>query len=263
MVFIKIYFYYIIARYSFIITDTDDLKKQKKNTKKTSFMPMKLNEITQNKQKYYANRKEKLMNANNNPNNLNSVKPKDIVRVKEVTKINSDDNVRRNLNTIEIKEYANIQVIKNINHGENSFKLNSNKLMYKDINGKIPNSKSSEKNSNLNTRAAISKENSNGKSKNNSVSNEIHIRNNSKESSSDRMNVKIPINMANIHSFNINVITQTVNSQVNNFVNTNLNTNNSNKNGSSNSLTNLNLNANILGKNQVNNLIQMKKKKHN
>lgn len=75
-------------------------------------------------------------------------------------------------------------------------------------------------------------------------------------------NFKIPINMNNIHSFNINVITQTVSNQVNNFISTlsaPINNINQRENGSSKNLINIDSSNN--NSCFYNNLIPIKKKK--
>ncbi len=186
---------------------------------------------------------------------------------------------KKSLNFFDTKESSNLNINKNF---QKEFILSENQIINtnnKEIRGRITNCTPSENIFSQNNLISSSKDLFNF---NNSLPNEITYNlNKSKESGgntlfertnsidNDKRNtitnkngLKIPINMNNIHSFNINVITQTVSNQVNNFI-SNLNSNvtylNSDKGSSNSSLINLNSNTNI---NLINNnLIPIKKKK--
>jgi len=139
-----------------------------------------------------------------------------------------------------------------------------------------------EKSHQLNNPISVQQELNNYRFRNSSHSNERNNINQSKESlgkgfneransididkknnNLNKNNIKIPLNMTNIHSFNINVITQTVSNQVNNFISTlssPLNQGKFKDYESSNNLINLNSNNNPNFFN--NNLIPINKKKN-
>lgn len=265
---------------SFIIYHLDEVKKIKKNNRKSNIVPIKISENNTNKQKHGLAKKEKSSNTNL-PNN----KLKDYhLKIKENgTKLTEESQHKRQYNTLDPKDNSIVNVKRNSQKdsiGDKKEEMQGLSNQNKDIRRGM--SVSSEKGHHSNTTISAPKERNINRSYNNSHSNERNNANQSKDSLGkvyyDRANsididkknnnpnnniLKIPLNMNNIHSFNINVITQTVSNQVNNFISTISSPSNQGKpndNGSSSNLINLNSNNSNL--NYLNNvLVPIKKKK--
>jgi len=249
----------------------------KKNNVKNNLIPIKNSEINSYKQKQGLIKKEKTGKTNiinnklkDNQAKINLKLTEECQQKKPNTVLDSKDCfniIKNNQKDLISDRKEEIQALSNLN---------------KELRGRM-NSVSLEKGHHSNIAISVPKEININRSYNNSHSTERNNINQSKESSLGKAsyeradsieiekknnyvlknNIKIPLNMNNIHSFNINVITQTVSNQVNNFISTlssPLNQANSKDNESSSNLITLNSNSSNLSFFN-NNLIPVKKKK--
>lgn len=266
----------------FIKIFIDEIKKIKKNNRKSNLIPNKLNEVNSFKQKHSFAKKEKIGNINSI---LPNYKLKDNPpKIKEsVYKLSEESQPKRTMNASDQKDIYN----NNRNNNKDAIMEKRDDIQApsyhnKDLKGRGINSFSLENGHNPHNVISNSKEIISERPFNNSHSSERNIIKQQKDSllptSYERSNsieidkknntitknsMKIPLNMTNIHSFNINVITQTVSNQVNNFISTlssPLIQVKAKDYGSSSNLINLNSNNNNINIFN-NNLIPIKKKK--